>query len=141
MVGPRPDHHGSSQPQMLQAAASAAGPPLVASPYPQAYLQYSQVIQGMPHYPGQVVNYHANVANANQSTMCVVDGGFVSVEELTCIGIYFILFMSLNVLIFPLLTLFLPLLFRSLSARPLSCLLPPPLASRCTPCCRVGPGC
>jgi hypothetical protein len=39
---------------MLQAAASAAGPPLVASPYPQAYLQYSQVIQGMPHYPGQV---------------------------------------------------------------------------------------
>ncbi|XP_064844855.1 ataxin-2-like protein isoform X2 [Oncorhynchus masou masou] len=55
VVGPRPDHHGSSQPQMLQAAASAAGPPLVASPYPQAYLQYSQVIQGMPHYPGQPV--------------------------------------------------------------------------------------
>uniref|UniRef100_A0A6Q2ZQ87 LsmAD domain-containing protein n=1 Tax=Esox lucius TaxID=8010 RepID=A0A6Q2ZQ87_ESOLU len=55
VVGPRPDHHGSSQPQMLQATASAAGPSLVASPYPQAYLQYSQVIQGMPHYPGQPV--------------------------------------------------------------------------------------
>ncbi|KAJ7990014.1 hypothetical protein DPEC_G00310450 [Dallia pectoralis] len=55
VVGPRPDHHGSSQPQMLQAAASATGPSLVASPYPQAYLQYSQVIQGMPHYTGQPV--------------------------------------------------------------------------------------
>ncbi|PWA16694.1 hypothetical protein CCH79_00017497 [Gambusia affinis] len=46
--------------QMLQAAASAAGAPLVASPYPQSYLQYNpqqysqqQVIQAMTPYPGQ----------------------------------------------------------------------------------------
>lgn len=46
---------------MLQAAASAAGAPLVASPYPQSYLQYNpqqygqqQVIQTMTPYPGQV---------------------------------------------------------------------------------------
>ncbi|XP_046893374.1 ataxin-2-like protein isoform X6 [Hypomesus transpacificus] len=52
VVGPRPDHHGSQAPSMIQAAASAAGPPLVASPYPQSYLQYGQVIQAMPHYHG-----------------------------------------------------------------------------------------
>uniref|UniRef100_A0A3Q2NVY1 Ataxin-2-like protein n=1 Tax=Fundulus heteroclitus TaxID=8078 RepID=A0A3Q2NVY1_FUNHE len=46
--------------QMLQ-AASAAGAPLVASPYAQSYLQYNpqqysqqQVIQAMTPYPGQV---------------------------------------------------------------------------------------
>ncbi|MEQ2236032.1 hypothetical protein ILYODFUR_008278 [Ilyodon furcidens] len=46
--------------QMLQAAASAAGAPLVASPYPQSYLPYNpqqysqqQVIQAMTPYPGQ----------------------------------------------------------------------------------------
>ncbi|XP_016342452.1 ataxin-2-like protein isoform X2 [Sinocyclocheilus anshuiensis] len=49
----RPDH-SSSAPPMIQAAASAAGPPLVASPYPPSYLQYNQVIQAMPHYPGQM---------------------------------------------------------------------------------------
>lgn len=56
----RPDH-GTSAPPMLQAAASAAGAPLVASPYPQSYLQYNpqqygqqQVIQAMTPYPGQV---------------------------------------------------------------------------------------
>ncbi|KAJ8402614.1 hypothetical protein AAFF_G00366970 [Aldrovandia affinis] len=59
VVAPRSDH--SSTAPMLQAAASAAGPPLVASPYPQSYLQYSpqqysqQVIQAMAHYPGQPV--------------------------------------------------------------------------------------
>ncbi|XP_067237823.1 ataxin-2-like protein isoform X1 [Chanodichthys erythropterus] len=53
VVTPRPDH-SSSAPPMLQAAASAAGPPLVASPYPPSYLQYNQVISAMPHYPGQV---------------------------------------------------------------------------------------
>lgn len=53
--------HGTSAPPMLQAAASAAGAPLVASPYPQSYLQYNpqqygqqQVIQAMTPYPGQV---------------------------------------------------------------------------------------
>ncbi|CAL8284490.1 unnamed protein product [Merluccius merluccius] len=58
--GPRSDHGGAA-PSMLQAAASAAGAPLVASPYPpQSYLQYSpqqygqqQVLQAMPPYPGQ----------------------------------------------------------------------------------------
>ncbi|KAI1884743.1 hypothetical protein AGOR_G00229650 [Albula goreensis] len=60
VIAPRSDH-SSSAPPMLQAAASAAGPPLVASPYPQSYLQYSpqqysqQVIQAMTHYPGQPV--------------------------------------------------------------------------------------
>ncbi|XP_067269322.1 ataxin-2-like protein isoform X2 [Pseudorasbora parva] len=53
VVTPRPDH-SSSAPPMLQAAASAAGTPLVASPYPPSYLQYNQVISAMPHYPGQV---------------------------------------------------------------------------------------
>lgn len=60
MVAPRSDH-GTSAPQMLQAAASAAGAPLVASPYPQSYLQYNpqqygqqQVLQAMTPYPGQV---------------------------------------------------------------------------------------
>ncbi|XP_072224575.1 ataxin-2-like protein isoform X2 [Leuresthes tenuis] len=56
VVGQRPDHHASSGSPMLSAAASAAGPPLVASPYPQSYLQYGQVIQAMPpHYHGQAV--------------------------------------------------------------------------------------
>ncbi|KAL0984509.1 hypothetical protein UPYG_G00142410 [Umbra pygmaea] len=62
MVGaPRSDHSNSGPPQaMLQAAASAAGAPLVASPYPQSYLQYNpqqysqqQVLQAMNPYPGQ----------------------------------------------------------------------------------------
>uniref|UniRef100_W5K751 Ataxin 2-like n=1 Tax=Astyanax mexicanus TaxID=7994 RepID=W5K751_ASTMX len=53
VVTNRPDH-SSSAPPMIQQAASAAGPPLVASPYPPSYLQYSQVIPAMPHYPGQV---------------------------------------------------------------------------------------
>ncbi|XP_040922930.1 ataxin-2-like protein isoform X1 [Toxotes jaculatrix] len=59
VVAPRSDH-GTSAPPMLQAAASAAGAPLVASPYPQSYLQYNpqqygqqQVIQAMTPYPGQ----------------------------------------------------------------------------------------
>ncbi|XP_069011715.1 ataxin-2-like protein [Embiotoca jacksoni] len=59
VVAPRSDH-GASAPQMLQAAASAAGAPLVASHYPQSYLQYNpqqysqqQVIQAMSPYPGQ----------------------------------------------------------------------------------------
>ncbi|KAM3864004.1 ataxin-2-like protein [Diretmus argenteus] len=56
VVGPRPDHHTSPVSSMMPAAASAAGPPLVASPYPQSYLQYGQVIQAMhPHYHGQPV--------------------------------------------------------------------------------------
>ncbi|KAG7277590.1 hypothetical protein CRUP_013908 [Coryphaenoides rupestris] len=57
--GARSDHGGSAPP-MLQAAASAAGAPLVASPYAQSYLQYSpqqygqqQVLQAMAPYPGQ----------------------------------------------------------------------------------------
>lgn len=56
VVTSRPDH-SSSAPPMLQAAASAAGPPLVASPYPPSYLQYNQVISAMPHYPGQVPTF------------------------------------------------------------------------------------
>jgi len=59
-VAQRSDH-GSSAPPMLQAAPSASGAPLVASPYPQSYLQYNpqqysqqQVIQAMTPYPGQV---------------------------------------------------------------------------------------
>ncbi|XP_034563740.1 ataxin-2-like protein isoform X1 [Notolabrus celidotus] len=59
VVAQRTDH-GTSAPPMLQAAASAAGAPLVASPYPQSYLQYNpqqysqqQVIQAMTPYPGQ----------------------------------------------------------------------------------------
>uniref|UniRef100_A0A672IKF4 Ataxin-2-like protein n=1 Tax=Salarias fasciatus TaxID=181472 RepID=A0A672IKF4_SALFA len=59
VVAPRSDH-GTSAPPILQAAASAAGAPLVASPYPQSYLQYNpqqysqqQVIQAMTPYPGQ----------------------------------------------------------------------------------------
>ncbi|XP_078140802.1 ataxin-2-like protein [Centroberyx gerrardi] len=56
VVGPRQEHHGSPASPMIPAAASAAGPPLVASPYPQSYLQYGQVIQAMPpHYHGQPV--------------------------------------------------------------------------------------
>ncbi|XP_031698730.1 ataxin-2-like protein isoform X3 [Anarrhichthys ocellatus] len=58
VVAQRSDH-GSSAPPMMQ-AASAAGAPLVASPYPQSYLQYNpqqysqqQVIQAMTPYPGQ----------------------------------------------------------------------------------------
>ncbi|XP_037610667.1 ataxin-2-like protein isoform X1 [Sebastes umbrosus] len=59
VVAQRSDH-GSAAPPMLQAAQSAAGAPLVASPYPQSYLQYNpqqysqqQVIQAMTPYPGQ----------------------------------------------------------------------------------------
>ncbi|XP_041812211.1 ataxin-2-like protein isoform X2 [Chelmon rostratus] len=56
VVGQRPEHHPSTASPMISAAASAAGPPLVASPYPQSYLQYGQVIQAMPpHYHGQAV--------------------------------------------------------------------------------------
>ncbi|XP_029914337.1 LOW QUALITY PROTEIN: ataxin-2-like protein [Myripristis murdjan] len=55
VVGPRPEHHASPASPMIP-AASATGPPLVASPYPQSYLQYGQVIQAMPpHYHGQAV--------------------------------------------------------------------------------------
>lgn len=55
VVGQRPEHHNSPASPMISAAASAAGPPLVASPYPQSYLQYGQVIQAMsPHYHQQV---------------------------------------------------------------------------------------
>nr|XP_057918339.1 ataxin-2-like protein isoform X2 [Doryrhamphus excisus] len=63
VVAPRSDH-GASAPPMLQAAASAAGAPLVASPYSQSYLQYNpqqygqqQVIQAMTPYPGQIPMY------------------------------------------------------------------------------------
>ncbi|XP_061911720.1 ataxin-2-like protein isoform X1 [Entelurus aequoreus] len=63
VVAQRSDHGGSAPP-MLQAAASAAGAPLVASPYPQSYLQYNpqqygqqQVIQAMTPYPGQMPMY------------------------------------------------------------------------------------
>ncbi|XP_044035369.1 ataxin-2-like protein isoform X1 [Siniperca chuatsi] len=59
VVAQRSDH-GTAAAPMLQAAASAAGAPLVASPYPQSYLQYNpqqysqqQVIQAMTPYPGQ----------------------------------------------------------------------------------------
>ncbi|XP_075998824.1 ataxin-2-like protein [Genypterus blacodes] len=56
VVSSRPEHHASPASPMISAAASAAGPPLVASPYPQSYLQYGQVIQAMPpHYHGQPV--------------------------------------------------------------------------------------
>ncbi|XP_026181703.1 ataxin-2-like protein isoform X2 [Mastacembelus armatus] len=56
VVGARPEHHTSPAAPMISAAASAAGPPLVASPYPQSYLQYGQVIQAMsPHYHSQPV--------------------------------------------------------------------------------------
>ncbi|KAM6904772.1 ataxin-2-like protein [Xenentodon cancila] len=52
VVGPRPYHHTSSSSPLI----SAPGPPLVASPYPQSYLQYAQVVQAMPpHYHGQTV--------------------------------------------------------------------------------------
>lgn len=60
VVAQRSDH-GTAAPPMLQAAASAAGAPLVASPYAQSYLQYNpqqygqqQVLQAMTPYPGQV---------------------------------------------------------------------------------------
>ncbi|XP_062311411.1 ataxin-2-like protein, partial [Osmerus eperlanus] len=59
VVAQRPDH-GPSAPPMLQAAASAAGSPLVASPFQQPYLQYSpqysqqQLLQSMTPYPGQM---------------------------------------------------------------------------------------
>ncbi|XP_049926112.1 ataxin-2-like protein isoform X3 [Epinephelus moara] len=56
VVGQRPEHHASQASPMISAAASAAGPPLVASPYPQSYLQYGQVLQALPpHYHGQPV--------------------------------------------------------------------------------------
>lgn len=55
VVSARPDH-AASGPPLIQ-PASAAGAPLVASPYPQSYLQYNpqqygqqQVIQTMPPY-------------------------------------------------------------------------------------------
>lgn len=58
VVAPRSDHAASGPPLIQQ--ASAAGAPLVASPYPQSYLQYNpqqygqqQVIQAMPPYAGQ----------------------------------------------------------------------------------------
>ncbi|RXN38625.1 ataxin-2 isoform X1 [Labeo rohita] len=54
VVTPRSDH-SSSAPPMIQAAASAAGPPLVASPYPPSYLPYNQVysmLQGGPRMLG-----------------------------------------------------------------------------------------
>lgn len=61
--------HGTSAPPMLQAAASAAGAPLVASPYAQSYLQYNpqqygqqQVIQAMTPYPGQVRHLPSSLA-------------------------------------------------------------------------------
>ncbi|XP_056432304.1 ataxin-2-like protein [Gadus chalcogrammus] len=44
MLGSRPDQHGSMGSPVLH-----AGPSLVASPYPQSYLQYALP----PHYPGQ----------------------------------------------------------------------------------------
>lgn len=60
VVAQRSDH-ATAAPPMLQAAASAAGAPLVASPYAQSYLQYNpqqygqqQVLQAMTPYPGQV---------------------------------------------------------------------------------------
>uniref|UniRef100_G3NX14 LsmAD domain-containing protein n=1 Tax=Gasterosteus aculeatus aculeatus TaxID=481459 RepID=G3NX14_GASAC len=59
VVAQRSDHGSAGQP-MLQAAASATGAQMVASPYPQSYLQYNpqqysqqQVIQAMAPYPGQ----------------------------------------------------------------------------------------
>ncbi|XP_037319077.2 ataxin-2-like protein isoform X3 [Pungitius pungitius] len=59
VVAQRSDHGSSGQP-MLQAATSATGAQMVASPYPQSYLQYNpqqysqqQVIQAMAPYPGQ----------------------------------------------------------------------------------------
>lgn len=64
VAAPRSDH--GAAPPMLQTAASAAGAPLVASPYPQSYLQYNpqqysqqQVIQAMT-YPGQVGHFTSN---------------------------------------------------------------------------------
>ncbi|KAM8844662.1 ataxin-2-like protein [Spinachia spinachia] len=54
VVGQRPEHHTPQAASMI--SASAAAPPLVASPYPQSYLQYGQVIQALPpHYHGQPV--------------------------------------------------------------------------------------
>lgn len=68
VVAQRSDH-GTSAPPMLQAAASAAGAPLVASPYPQSYLQYNtqqygqqQVIQAMAPYTGQVKSPFLNLS-------------------------------------------------------------------------------
>ncbi|KAM9745595.1 LOW QUALITY PROTEIN: ataxin-2-like protein [Menidia menidia] len=55
VVGQRSDHHAPSGSAMMAAGATATGPPLVASPFAQSYLQYGQVIQAMqPHY-GQPV--------------------------------------------------------------------------------------
>lgn len=66
VVAQRSDH-GTAAPPMLQAAASAAGAPLVASPYAQSYLQYNpqqygqqQVLQAMTPYPGQVGALYRN---------------------------------------------------------------------------------
>ncbi|XP_019128651.2 ataxin-2-like protein isoform X3 [Larimichthys crocea] len=58
VVAQRSDH-GTSATPMLQAAASAAGAPLVASPYPQSYLQYTpqqygqQQVMAMTPFTGQ----------------------------------------------------------------------------------------
>lgn len=62
VVGQRPDHHASTASPMISAAVSAAGPPLMASPYTQSYLQYGQVIQAMPpHYHGQVQHHNVGL--------------------------------------------------------------------------------
>ncbi|TMS22509.1 Ataxin-2-like protein [Larimichthys crocea] len=59
VVAQRSDH-GTSATPMLQAAASAAGAPLVASPYPQSYLQYTpqqygqQQVMAMTPFTGQM---------------------------------------------------------------------------------------
>ncbi|XP_008303289.1 ataxin-2-like protein isoform X2 [Stegastes partitus] len=80
VVGQRPDHHASPASSMISAAASAAGPPLVASPYPQSYLQYGQVIQAMPpHYHGQVQQqsfmFHTPVYSMLQSGARMLTSG------------------------------------------------------------------
>lgn len=79
VVAQRSDH-GTSAPPMLQAAASAAGAPLVASPYPQSYLQYNtqqygqqQVIQAMAPYTGQVKSFlsfsHSQQKTKNKNSL------------------------------------------------------------------------
>lgn len=80
----------------------------MASPYPQAYLQYSQVIQGMPHYPGQVtivlvvlalilIHTYNSIGPETQNMCC--GWKFCFNRSLTCIGLkkIYILFISLNV--------------------------------------------
>lgn len=71
---------------MLQAAASATGAQMVASPYPQSYLQYNpqqysqqQVIQAMAPYPGQVGSLAASAgfssAGFRWSAECLEERG------------------------------------------------------------------